>query len=142
MSLKNIGTQTNLKDVVLLCHRMRSVSVTSAGAFSDASAINGALKNLDSAIEQFDGEASSNCSSGLTVYRKPSTVVPVQIVVYEPPAQEEDKDVVDNGVRGSPPPPTDGGASISICDTTGCKKDSGYGSQGMLRIDQVSKTFL
>lgn len=115
---------------------MRSVSVTSAGAFSDASAINGALKNLDSAIEQFDGEASSNCSSGLTVYRKPSTVVPVQIVVHEPPSQE---DVVDNGVRASPPPAD--GASISICDTAGCKKDSGYGSQGILKIDQVSKTF-
>ena len=121
---------------------MRSVSVTSAGAYSDASAINGALENLDSAIEQFDGGAetgSSNCSSDLTVYRKPPSTN-VQIVVHEPPDAGDSAAAAavddDNGGIGG-----GGGAIISTmcCDVSaaGCKKDSGYGSQGVLKIDQV-----
>ena len=121
---------------------MRSVSVTSAGAYSDASAINGALENLDSAIEQFDGGAetgSSNCSSDLTVYRKPPSTN-VQIVVHEPPDVGDSAAAAavddENGGIG-------GGAIISTmcCDASvaGCKKDSGYGSQGVLKIDQVRK---
>ena len=41
---------------------MRSVSIASQGAYSDATEINGALENLDHAIEEFEGdETSSNC---------------------------------------------------------------------------------
>ena len=44
------------------CRVMRSVSIASQGAYSDATEINGALENLDHAIEEFEGdETSSNC---------------------------------------------------------------------------------
>ena len=108
---------------------MRSVSVTSAGAFSDTSAINGALENLDSAIDQFadtdggdgtvdGGETSSNCSSGLTVYRKPpsTVVVPVKIVVHEPTTTSHHHNCDVSSTR--PPSREDNPGAASLCDNS------------------------
>merc|ERR1719419_1132367 len=116
---------------------MRSVSMTSTGT---GAAINGALENLDKAIDQFDGGSSSDCSSSMTTYTvKPSTVS-VQIVVHEPspPKPDQASESADDRNDATVQECGDGLAKINPIDPcSGCKKDSGYGSQGILKIDRA-----
>jgi len=159
---------------------MRSVSIASQGAYSDATEINGALENLDHAIEEFEGdETSSNCSSKLTVRRKASSSVvssatsaativkppppsiPVQIIVHEPPPKqstpdrsqqesleqsdhddtedEEERICQEISMHEGNFPPAPAALVSAICNwkDTG-KKDSGYGSQGILKFDSAA----